>query len=74
MGEHHEIILKEQNLLILKEDVKKCKKKNRISGHQLQVRFHRIQRAVGGSAANASLEPCGDVGLDHGSEVHLVLL
>lgn len=73
MGEHHEIILKEQNLMILKENVNKCKK-NHISGHQLQVRFHRIQRAVGGSATNASLEPCGDVGLDHGSEVHLVLL
>lgn len=50
------------------------KKKKTISGHQLQVRFHRIQRAVGGSAANASLEPSGDIGLGHGSEVHLVLL
>jgi len=41
---------------------------------QPEVRPHGLRRAVHRSVANFSLEPCGDVDLSHGGEIHPVLL
>ena len=38
------------------------------------MRLHGVKGSVGGSVANFSLEPRGDVGLGHAGEVHRVLL
>lgn len=48
--------------------------KHETNGYRLQVRLHGIGGAVDGSAANFSIKPCGDIDLDHGSEVQHVFL
>lgn len=48
--------------------------RGRRDGYRPQVRPHGIGGAVGGSTANISAEPRGDVGLPHGVDVEHVLL
>lgn len=46
----------------------------RKAGYVLQVWLHGSTGEVGGPAAYLPLESCGDIGLGHADEIHLVLL